>query len=546
MPPSDLGAPPRPTDPTVDPAVDRPVDPAGRPVRAPVRAPRAVRTGADADTRAGRVRMRRAVALLLMTLVLPGSAQVAAGNRTLGRIVLRTWLGLLAVVGLVALVGAVWHGVLLSLAFSMFSLGVVRLVLIGLALGWAALFVDAWRLANPRSLRRNQRLALVAVNGLVCFSVVGGLLFGAHLVTAQRDLVSAISGDGVATDPTHGRYNVLLVGADAGEGRIGMRSDSMTLASIDEETGETVLVSLPRNLQNFPFREGSVLDDEFPDGFDCDGCYLNGVATWATDHPELFGSSREASEDELFELGMDATVSAVEGVTDLSVNYWAVVDMNGFRDLVDAFGGVEVDVRGRIPIGGVGAPVTGYIEAGEQTLNGYEALWFSRSRADSDDYSRMARQKCMMTALLAQLDPASLVTRFGEIAQAGSAMLATSIPAGELDRFAQLGIEARNHPVSSVSIVPPAVNTADPDMEVVHQLIADAVAGSTEREGGATEQAAGGSGGSGGSDGSAADGSAEGAQVDAGAADEVVTGGSVGSRDEGYAANDSEDVSSSC
>lgn len=531
MPPTDVSARPRPSSGS----------------RPPVRAPQAVRhrPGHDPETRAARVRMRRALTLLLLTLVLPGSAQVAAGNKRVGRIVLRAWLGLLAVLALLAVLGWMWPRLLLGMATGLFSLAIVRIVLIVLALGWAALFVDAWRLADPRSLRRNQRLALVGANGLLCFSIVGGLLFGAHMVSAQRDLVATVFGGDEVTDPTHGRYNVLLVGADAGEGRVGLRTDSMTVASIDQETGETVLISLPRNMQNFPFREGSVMDEQFPDGFDCDDCYLNGVSTWATDHADLFGSSADAGEEELFQLGMDATVSAVEGVTDLDLNYWALVDMQGFDALIDAVGGVELNVRSRIPIGGVGSPIYGYIEPGVQTLDGYHALWFARSRADSDDYSRMARQKCVMAAIADQLDPSTLVTKFGDIAAAGAAMLETDIPASEVDVFADLALKARSHPISTVSLVPPLINTADPDMDEVHALVTQAVTGATEDAPASTEQAAA-SNGAGGGAGEGAGAAPTGDAGDAQAEEETVTGGSIGSRDEGYAANESSDLGASC
>lgn len=530
MPPTDVSAFPRPTGPSATPGA----------VRRPVRAPQAVRHGLSAEQRAGRVRMRRAVTLLLMTLVLPGSAQVAAGNRRVGRVVLRVWLGLLATGVVVAVVGRLWPMLLVDVALGPTTLALLRVVLIALAIGWAALFADAWRLADPLALRRNQRIALVTLNGLLCFSVVGGLLFSAHVVNAGREVVVAVFAGDEVTEPTHGRYNVLLVGADAGEGRVGLRTDSMTVASIDQETGEAVLISLPRNLQKFPFSPGSVMDREFPDGFDCDGCYLNGVSTWATDHPDLFGSSTGASDDELFQLGMDATVSAVEGVTDLAVNYWALVDMRGFDTLIDAVGGVELNVRSRIPIGGVGSPIYGYIEPGVQTLDGYHALWFARSRADSDDYSRMARQKCVMAAIADQLEPSTLVTKFGEIAQAGAAMLETNIPASEIDVFADLAIKARSHPISSVSIVPPAVDTADPDMDVVHDMIADAISGTTADDAPVvTEEAAAPAGAP-----SAPSGGADAGQQ--AAAEETVTGGSVGSRDEGYAANKSTDLDSAC
>src|SRR3546814_20069968 len=90
------------------------------------------------------------------------------------------------------------------------------------------------------------------------------------------------------SDSTHGRYNVLLMGGDSGAGRFGLRPDSLTVASIDQETGRTVLVGLPRNLQNFKFAKGSVMDEQFPDGFDCDECYLHGVSTWAKGNAQLF------------------------------------------------------------------------------------------------------------------------------------------------------------------------------------------------------------------------------------------------------------------
>ncbi len=83
-----------------------------------------------------------------------------------------------------------------------------------------------------------------------------------------------------------------------------------------------------------------------------------------------------------------------------------MVNLQGFRSMVQAVGGLKLNVRDRIPIGGVGGPVTGYIEPGVQRLNGFETLWFARSRESADDYSRMARQKCVMNAMLQQLSPA--------------------------------------------------------------------------------------------------------------------------------------------
>ena len=145
-----------------------------------------------------------------------------------------------------------------------------------MAVGWACLFMDAWRLGDPLALRQKQRLAMVGINGVLCFSVAGTLLFASHVVGVQKDFMSAMFTDGPATGAHDGRYNVLLLGGDSGADRWGLRPDSLSVASIDAETGETVLFGLPRNMLNFPFPKGSIMDEQFPDGYDCGAeCELN-------------------------------------------------------------------------------------------------------------------------------------------------------------------------------------------------------------------------------------------------------------------------------
>ncbi|MDF1606370.1 LCP family protein [Nocardioides sp. YIM 152315] len=469
-----------------------------------------------AGERAARVRFRRAVALMLITLVLPGSAQLVYGNKRVGRIALRTWAVLVAAALTTLLVGYVSHGFFFWLTFDPSALLWLRLLLTGLAVGWAYLFVDAWRLGQPLTLSLRHRRAAVGVNGVLCLSIAAGLLFGAHLLGVQRSFVLAMSGDGGVTGAHDGRFNVLLLGGDAGAGRWGLRPDSMTIASIDADSGRTVLVSLPRNMQNFPFVKGSVMHEQFPDGFDAD--YLNGVSTWAGDNAQLFPDSDHP--------GVDATVMAVEGITGLKINYWAMVNLEGFKDLVDAVGGVTLNVRQPIPVGGLGSDVTGYIEPGTRKLDGHDTLWFARARDDSDDYSRMARQKCVMGAMLQQISPQTAVTKFARIAAASSAMVSTNIPAGEFDSFAQLALKARGQKVSTLSLVPPMVDTADPDIKLVKAKVAEAI----DRAGG---------------DGSAgAD--AGGGKKKQKKQQQAVTGGSIGSLATGYAANESDDLGAAC
>ena len=448
---------------------------------------------------------------MLMTLVLPGSAQLVAGNRQVGRVALRIWMvlvaGTLAAFGL----GLVWNGFAYWLVSDPRVLGLLRLVLMVLAVGWAALFMDAWRIGQPLTLLAQHRRAVVGVNGVLCLSVAGALLFSAHLVSVQRDFMITTFGDGAATSAHDGRYNVLLLGGDSGAGRWGLRPDSLTVASIDAETGRTVLISLPRNMAQFPFAEGSVMDKQFPDGFYCDGCYLNAVSTWAQDHTDLFGNSDNP--------GVDATIMGVEGITGLKVNYWAMVNLQGFKDLVDAVGGVTLNVRAPIPVGGLGSDVTGYIQPGVRRLDGHDTLWFARSREGSDDYSRMARQKCVMDAMLQQISPQSALSNFQSIAKASSEMISTDIPSSEVDRFIDLAMKARDQRVASLSLVPPMINTGDPDIDLVQEKVAAAI---DKAEGEAPPPS------------------------HRKKKPEAVTGGSLGSLSEGYAANQADDVGSAC
>jgi len=469
---------------------------------------------ASAGDRAARVRYRRALMLMMMTLAVPGSAQLVAGNRRIGRIATRIWAALVtaALVGVV--LAASHHEYVFWFVSDTTALGIVRLGLMSLAVGWALLFLDAWRIGQPLSLSLGHRRAVVGLNGILCLSVAGALLFGAHLVGVQRSFILTMFSGDTVHGANDGRYNVLLVGGDSGAGRWGLRTDSMTVASIDASTGKTVLIGLPRNMTAFPFAKGSVMHKAWPHGFNCGypNCELNGVNTWVGDHLGLFKGVKDP--------GMDATMSAIEGITGLKINYWAFVNLAGFRGLVDAVGGVTLNVRQPIPVGGLGSDVTGYIKPGVRKLDGFDTLWFARSRDSSDDYSRMARQKCVMNAMLHQISPQTVLTNFEKIAKASSQMISTDIPASEVDTFMSLALKAKGQPVSTLSLVPPLVNTADPDIPLIRHKITSVIT--------ASENPA----------------ARSGHHQKKGTT--TVTGGSIGSLSTGYAANQASNLGAVC
>ena len=213
----------------------------------------------------------------------------------------------------------------------------------------------------------------------------------------------------------------------------------MTVASIDAETGRTVLISLPRNMEDVPFPASSPMHKKFPKGFGCKDhtCMLNAVYTYASTHPGIYP-------DSVKDPGVQATKEAIEGAIGLKINYYAMVDMKGFEALVDAVGGIPIDVNRRIPIGGGHAKLYGYVEKGNnQQLDGRSALWFARSRSDSSDYDRMARQKCVMNAMLNQLDPVTVLTNFNQIASAGKEIVETDIPPRKVDTLMELALQGQ-------------------------------------------------------------------------------------------------------
>ena len=194
------------------------------------------------------------------------------------------------------------------------------------------------------------------------------------------------------------------------------------MASVDTRTAATTLFALPRNIEHAPFPPGSPAAARFPRGFhdrrapDSGDYLLNNVVGYGRAHLALAPAGPTADR------GVNLLMSSVSTMLGLPIAHYVAVDMDGLAALIDALGGVTVDVGPEpLPIGGVtysGRHVTpdGYVPAGVQHLDGEQALWFARSRRDSDDYDRMARQRCLIGAVLAQKRPSDVVARFRAVA----------------------------------------------------------------------------------------------------------------------------------
>lgn len=416
-----------------------------------------------------RLRFRRALTLCAMTVVAPGSAQVVVGRRWVGVLALLGWVGLLVAGGVFAWRSGQDRVTALNAVTDAQTLLQLRIGLAVVVIIWLALFVDAWRLAQPFSLTVWRGSVVMVINTVLVVAVAGSGLFASQLLQVQRDVVKTVFNATRTSAPLEGRYNILLLGSDSGKDRTGIRPDSLTVASIDADTGRTVIVSLPRNLQNVPFPEDSPMHQLYPYGYNCGSeCLINAVHTAAENRTDLYPNSADP--------GLDATIDAVEGATDLHINYYVMVNLKGFSSLVDAVGGVEMDVKTRIAkFGHEDAYKQKYIEPGQQRLDGPNALWYARSRVQSDDYTRMGRQKCLMSAMLQQLSPQKVVLNAKDIAESGKELLSTNLPAQELGQFADLAIRARGEKIRTVSIVPPAIDVVSPDFDLVHRLIAEGI-----------------------------------------------------------------------
>lgn len=430
--------------------------------------------GGDVRRRSQAAGARRGVAMLVMSLLIPGSAQLAGGNRSLGRAGVRVWLALV-VAGILALVAVfVARNFLLGIFTTGWVLWLASWLVLALGLFWSFLLLNAWWASRPREMGalKGGLLGLVA---LVLAGVVAyGSIVASNALRASGGLVSTVFGGGGSTTQKDGRYNVLLLGSDAGNDREGTRTDSVTVASVDARTGRTVLFGLPRNLEDVPFPDSSPLKAKYPKGYGCatHECMLNAIYKLGQDNKDLYPGVKDP--------GVQAVKEAVEQTLGLQINYYAMVDMYGFADLIDALGGIRMDIGIRVPRGGWGQPESaGYIEPGaDRQLTGAEALWFARQRDGSSDYARMQRQKCVMSAMLHQMDPLTVATKFSQIASATGQVLVTDVPSSEVGTMADLATKARSLDIANVSFTPPLIAPGNPNYALIRSTVADAIAAS--------------------------------------------------------------------
>ncbi|MHA6629534.1 LCP family glycopolymer transferase [Pseudonocardia sichuanensis] len=434
----------------------------------------------------------RALAAAAAATIAPGSGHLLLRRTRSGAVILGTFVLVLAVLAILVLTSD--YSALLETALSSNVLVMGAIGCVVAALAWMAVIVRTYLLARPRGLGLAHKVVGVGAVTALCLVVAAPLGFGANLANSQRNLLNDLFAGGGGTAAAEAiakpRLNILLVGSDAGPDRTGARTDTMMVANIDTRTGRTVLFSLPRNISYAQFPPGSPMDEEFPRGFHdssdpLSGDYLlNAVYAYGLQHPELAPSGPTPDP------GLNLLHQTVSEMLGLQLDYFVEVNMAGFASIIDALGGLTVDVGPeRIPIGGItpsGRHVRpdGYIEPGVQVLSGEQSLAFARSRTGSTDYARMGRQRCLLQNILTQKSPTDLLTNFQAVAAATTNSVATNIPQEVLPALAALAGGEGGIALESVAFDPNLPDpgeedgffkTGDPDFEYMREVVQDAI-----------------------------------------------------------------------
>ncbi|WP_375389473.1 LCP family protein [uncultured Amnibacterium sp.] len=447
----------------------RPEAPGGSPLRSP-------------DPLDARLMTRRAAWLTGLHLLVPGSAQVLAGSRRLGRFGLALWLLGWAALLLSGLSLLVLPQAVLTLPTNALGLTLLQALLVAWAAWWVVVTLDTARLLRLVRVPPIGRAVLAGVLAAALVAGVGGAGWGAWASGVARSTIGDVFAASRVEPPADGRYNILLLGGDAGAGRSGLRPDSVSVVSLNVLTGDMVTFGLPRDLDRIPFADGSPMKALYPDGYGAGGrcnvdvCQLNSIYTEA----QLKESARypDAVRDHS-SAGIEATREAVEGALGIPIQYYVLVDMGSFDDLIDAMGGVTVTVKDRLPVGGhiVNGRLTGvkvWIEKGTRHLDGDKALWFARSRYGSaaGDYDRMLRQRQLQAAMLHQMNPVTLLTRFDDVAAAGSSTVSTDLPQALLGVIGGAAVQARSQQARTIEFTPPRVqDPTHPDWTAIHATV---------------------------------------------------------------------------
>ena len=289
-----------------------------------------------------------------------------------------------------------------------------------------------------------------------------GTIFEGQVLAAQSEPARP-----VRPAPADGqRINVLIVGVDTTSKRTATLTDTMMVASLDPVGGSVSMVSIPRDMINVPLGNG-----------DTYGPKLNSLMSYADRHKDQFPNG-----------GLWALQDAVGALLGIPIHYYATIDMKGFIAMVDAVGGVDINVKQGFSdpsYDGYGTDQRGYsVTPGKHHFDGVEALAYARVRKakGESDFTRAARQQEILTALRRKATSAgSLFWQLPALLKAVSSSVRTDLPTERLPALAATLDESGNDTMVRTVIKFPLVHPKptrygdgqDPDLQAILAMAAD-------------------------------------------------------------------------
>ncbi|WP_366923726.1 LCP family protein [Metallumcola ferriviriculae] len=210
--------------------------------------------------------------------------------------------------------------------------------------------------------------------------------------------------------PNVDKMNILVLGIDSRDNDFRGRTDTMMVAGINPDAGEISLVSIPRDTR---VKIKGAWDK-------INAAYVYG--------------------------GEEMAQKTVEDLLDISIDYYAIVDFRGFVRLVDIVGGIEVDVPINMVYKAEGINLT----KGQQTLNGEDALAYSRFRGTVEgDIGRAKRQQQVIKLLIEEMFQARNIFKAPALIDAVKENVETDIPITEMAKLAKVGKNLSSTTVNS-------------------------------------------------------------------------------------------------
>ena len=245
-----------------------------------------------------------------------------------------------------------------------------------------------------------------------------------------------------------GRLNIVLLGSDEGPGRWSLRTDAVFLLSVDTTTARAALFGFPRYMSNIPMPPESAANFEngrFPG-------YLNALYVRAQGHPGRFPGNDSR--------GLRVVAGAVQELAGVRVDDYVMVNLNGFVDVVDAMGGLWIDVpeavrddRYRPETGGAHIDIR--IRPGCQKLDGRMALAYARSRHQDSDYARLGRQEVTLRAMRRQFDPLAVLPQLPQLFDVAGENLFWTLEPEDVSPMAALASRVDPDRMQRVLFTPP-------------------------------------------------------------------------------------------